>query len=328
MISFIDDETKDEILVEVMKRLISLSEEQAKLESAYAISQLIRTIGQANNCQLARLDKATQYRKVQQFHRFWLDHTAKAIKSNSLVLRLFGWDQIHELIKESNFTRPLAESYIVRGAGNDDANGHYKYASRDNDGVITYTKQPTKAGMPLLTLFRCPMRNKSKWWFISQVDKEKPGTEKDIDYYQHKSTIHEEREPSCRGWIVAPQQHGSPGREPAPILIRQGQNLLNLSKPLSRLFDDCHFKFYFYAGKLLPDGTTEQMFLSHLLPQWALHNEIIELVFTSSPHREVIARSVKLITFLAEAGALTEVHIKLIWKTGASLLWSHSLLII
>ena len=54
----------------------------------------------------------------------------------------------------------------------------------------------------VLTLFRCQMRSRAKWWFLSEADKDSPGTDKDIDYYQHRSTVLEELEPSASGWIT------------------------------------------------------------------------------------------------------------------------------
>jgi ubiquitin carboxyl-terminal hydrolase 9/24 len=39
------------------------------------------------------------------------------------------------------------------------------------------------------------MRSQQKWWFLSEADKDQPGTDRDIDYYQHKSKEHEETEP-------------------------------------------------------------------------------------------------------------------------------------
>jgi hypothetical protein len=61
------------------------------------------------------------------------------------------------------------------------------------------------------------MRSKQKWWFISIVDIEKPGTDKDIDFYQHNSTPEQDREPpSVLGCVVVA---GSTAHafEPAPV---------------------------------------------------------------------------------------------------------------
>jgi hypothetical protein len=89
------------------------------------------------------------------------------------------------------------------------------------DDLVTYEKAVSHAGEPLLTLFRCTMKTIRKWWFISQVDKDKPGTDADINYYQHKSTSEEGREPQSYGWNNIPDQPIS--KVPAPTLERVGE---------------------------------------------------------------------------------------------------------
>ena len=42
------------------------------------------------------------------------------------------------------------------------------------------------------------MRSQQKWWFLSEADEEQPGTDRDIDYYQHKSKEDEELQPPPR----------------------------------------------------------------------------------------------------------------------------------
>ena len=215
-----------------MSNLLSLSDEQAKRETSDCVTSLIRYL---KDLYYFRADSLMLLRKQEIFHSFWLDYTLKGIKSGSLVLRLFSWEQIYEIIKETMNGRPYAESYFIRGAGNEDANGTYIFHHFDTEGSPVYIKQPTRDNMALLTLFRCTMRNKAKWWFLSQVDLERPGTEADIDYYQFKSSYPlEEKEPPCRGWTCASigttnnanNNNNSPilpvSREPAPILQRVG----------------------------------------------------------------------------------------------------------
>lgn len=270
------------MITEVMKKLITMPEDQAKKENPDNITFLVKTIAS-----IFQLNPSLN-RKLGVFHQFWLDFTLKSLGSGSLVLRLFGWDQMHELIREGNAKRPLAESYIVSGAGNDDANGIYEYRKTDDDGAITYVKKPTRPNMPLLTLFRCSMKNTSKWWFISEQDKEKPCTDRDIDFYQHKSQVGEDREPPPRGWTTV-LARTSPGREPPPILQRVGQRF--------------------------PEGSTPEMYLLHQIPIWAAKNDILGLVFRS-PHREVINRSTRLIILLAEEGALRADDVQMIWRAA------------
>lgn len=189
----------------IMRRISLLPDEQLKREN-------IETINNINSI-MASLSTHLTAKGLSQcndvFHMYWFENIMKFMSSSSLVLKLCAWEQLSEIIQESKISRPLASSYIVIGAGTDMVNGTYVVSNAasattiNNQGGIDplqYTKPGTKSDMPLLTLFRCQMRTKAKWWFISQADGEKPGTEKDIDFYVHKSTLEEEREPSCRNW--------------------------------------------------------------------------------------------------------------------------------
>lgn len=282
-----DPTVKESLLLEAMKRLMSLTDEQTKKESK--ILDLIFTIGYGFSAFMK--DEAAAQQKSQTFHTFWMQYTLKMLGSGSIVLRLSGWEQVTELIREAERTRPLALTYLVKGAGNPDVNGEYIVREVDRlDGTITYHKLSTRKDMPLLTLFRCAMRSKQKWWFISLQDKEKPCTDRDIDYYQHKSLVHEEREPPPRGWCTATGLN-NPGREPAPTLERQGARM--------------------------PVGVTRDMYLDSQLPHWALSHDLLSLVFAkANRHREVISRSKILVAFLAESGALSLDHLQLIWSTA------------
>ena len=60
--------------------------------------------------------------------------------------------------------------FYREGAGNEVVNGLYTMSSggtgvNGGDGV-TYQKQPATPEEPLLTLFRCTMRTKSKWYVV------------------------------------------------------------------------------------------------------------------------------------------------------------------
>lgn len=87
----------------------------------------------------------------------------------------------------------------MKGAGVDYANGYYEHV-RDRNGAPEYQRDCGNG--IVLTLFRCQMRSRSKWWFLSEADKDQPGTDKDIDYYQHRSSSQEEQEPNPTGWIT------------------------------------------------------------------------------------------------------------------------------
>lgn len=73
--------------------------------------------------------------------------------------------------------------YLVQGAGCAVANGRYIFKSAGQDGSPSYALAvpegtPDAERPPDLTLFRCTMRNKCKYWFISVADPASPGTDK------------------------------------------------------------------------------------------------------------------------------------------------------
>ncbi len=148
------------------------------------------------------------------------------------------------------------------------------------------------------------MRSGQKWWFLSEADEEQPGTDRDIDYYQHKSKAHEEQEPPSDNWITC-----RTGIDPPPIL--RGE------------------------GLMVPPGE-EYNTMEHQLARWATENGIVELVLGDSLHREIVARSTQLIKFLASmcerdeaidgyegsmkpnTYCLQDSHLLLAWKTCTS----------
>ena len=111
------------------------------------------------------------------------------------------------------------------------------------------------------------MRSSHKWWFLSEADEDQPGTDKDVDYYQHKSKRDEEALPSHSGWLTC-----RAGADPPPTIEA--------------------------VGKLVPRGE-EYNTLEHQLAKWAIDNGVIELVLGDGIHREVVSRSAGLIKFLA-----------------------------
>jgi Ubiquitin carboxyl-terminal hydrolase len=251
------------------------------------------------------------------FYAFWRSLILKLITSRSLPLRLTGWEQLKECIEASQEHRPPPKMFVVSQAGVPFVNGIFSFAGPvTSDGYaqrgdeICYKRriQPSEtdsAGKDL-TLFRCTMRSQQKWWFLSEADEEQPGTDRDIDYYQHKSKEHEELEPPPRGWVTC----RNAGVDPPPQL--RGR------------------------GLMVPKGE-EYNTLEHLLARWAIENNIVELVLGASLHREVVNRSTPLIEFLAtmcerdelvkgmpdggvgpNAFCLKAEHLLLAWRTCAS----------
>lgn len=255
---------------------------------------------------------ATRRDSSYEFYAFWRALVLKLIKSPSLPLRLFGWQQVDELLDACVEHRPPPRFFDVSNAGTTFVNGRFSftgpttpdgYAQRGMD--ISYERKipddEPGGGGKKLTLFRCTMRSQQKWWFLSEADEEQPGTDRDIDYYQHKSQEHEETEPPPFGWVTCRNS----GLDPPPQL-----------KPV---------------GLMVPPGA-EFDTLEHQLAQWAIENGIIELVLGDSVHREIVSRSTALIKFLASmcerdfgvesSGGKTQnmfclqkSHLLLAWKT-------------
>jgi ubiquitin carboxyl-terminal hydrolase 9/24 len=254
----------------------------------------------------------TRRENTYEFYEFWRAVVLKLITAQSLPLKLFGWQQIDDLLEASADHRPPARAFDVSNAGCSFVNGKYiftgsttpdGYANRGGDFSYERKIPDTEedgAGKNL-TLFRCTMRSQQKWWFLSEADEEQPGTDRDIDYYQHKSKEHEETQPPPRGWITCRNS----GLEPPPQLKAD--------------------------GLMVPTGE-EFNTLERQLAKWAIENGIIKLVLGDSVHREIVARSTALIKFLASmcerdsgvqtTGArnpntycLQTSHLLLAWKT-------------
>jgi len=267
----VDDSTKEDTMNAFMQRIVSLPDEQLKRENLEALVNV--------NSILSVLSSHLTTQKglshcMDRFHVFWFDIILKFMNSSSLVLKLRAWEQLEDIIQEAKATRPLANSYTIEGAGSEVVNGTYTAANaHPNDhltDVLKYVKQASKAqNIPLLTLFRCTMRTKAKWWFLSQADIEKPGTDKDIDYYLHKSSMDEEREPPSRGWTRSNPGINLIGIDPAPILKR--------------------------GELILPVGKSKESYLDVKLLQWFKKKALVNLTFGSSIHREIVARSGKLL---------------------------------
>ena len=224
---------------------------------------------------------------IHEHHEFWRELALKLITSQSLPQRLFGWEQVGRIIDDCESHQPPPRSYIVSGAGTEWVNGRYEFDPKkvfqngyaNPHGDVQYIHHvPVDAGNPeqqqqggvggkTLTLFRCTMRSQQKWWFLSEADKDQPGTDKDIDYYQHKSKKWQEKKPSEYGWLTC-----KAGADPAPSLRA--------------------------VSVMVPPGE-EFNTLEHKLAKWAIENAVVELVFGDSIHREIVSRSTELIKFLA-----------------------------
>jgi hypothetical protein len=265
----------------VMDYIYDCSEETLKKQSHDNLSVIINEI--------QRIYEQFAFTRRDVFHSFFdfsRKFALKLITSQSLPLRLYGWETVKDLVEIGLEYRPPPRAFRVSGAGNDKVNGIYVYASQSTkDGYVkTGTNLKYELRLPemvsradgtvkhrTLTLFRCTMRSQLKWWFLSEADDRQPGTDKDVDYYQHKSRKHEESVPPIRGWLTckAPRSRGidpPPNLEPIGLMTATGEEFNSLE---------------------------------HQLARWAVENNVVEIMLGDSVHREIVARSVSFIRFLA-----------------------------
>jgi ubiquitin C-terminal hydrolase len=277
----------------VMDRISKFTGDELKQQSTDALDRIVSYLQF-----LSMRNPAYEDQKVA-VYTFWLDLALKYMHSSSLPLRLHGWELVPSLIHTAIAARSPPLAYEVVGAGCPLVNGIYEYAnSEGQDGSPQYILRRGhggNSGGPRLTLFQCKMRTGSKWWFISEPDRDSPGTDKDVDYYQHKS---EDKQghgiPPESNWsTAAPRNSPLHGLDPPPTLKKVG----------------------LVVGKGKEEDTLE-----HHLVRWTQRNRVVEEVFGGSIHREVVSRSVSLLRFLCETnvggggGGLTKGHIDLIWN--------------
>lgn len=175
------------------------------------------------------------------------------------------------------YTYAITDDYTVQGSGVPDVDGVY-HCCGAHDGTSKYVKV-AESGLEL-TLFRCTMRSNSKQWFLSDADRDKPGTDRDIDYYHQLS---EENAPPQDGWVT--DRHG---RHPPPT---------------------CH------PVKSDNDEAQEETLESKIV-EWAIREKLLEDAFGDRMHREVVSRSSALIRFLASMNALEAESLEKTWETA------------
>ena len=106
---------------------------------------------------------------------------------------------------------------IVKGAGVDEVNGIYT-SSKKFDSVPKFTKTCLSNGQQLeFTLFRCVLSDGTRRWYISVIPRaQKPGTNKDIDYYFCPANDHVNDVPHGGTWQTAKGK--GKGLDPPPTV--------------------------------------------------------------------------------------------------------------
>jgi hypothetical protein len=284
----ISEALAEAIGVQLMQTLLGTSDEEMKREDTHVLHNFIFEIQALT--------------KVDDFYGFWLQHTEKILSSDNIVMRLFGWDQITEIVKDAEFSAPAAARYIVSDCGYPPVNGVYEYKQdhRDKDG--DRSRIYTKTDAPQFSLIRCKMREDCKKWFISEINTRNPGTNDDIDLYQQqhahpRDQKYLECKPPLRQkeWCTS-----NPAKNQKHVGVGLGPNL----KP---------------DGVLLAAGQSEEDYMVTRVPRWAKSCSLLASVFAAgSVRNEIVGRSKHIIAFLAAHDELVDSDLSIIWKCGMS----------
>ncbi|KAJ8524371.1 hypothetical protein ON010_g16747 [Phytophthora cinnamomi] len=258
------------ISVLIMTYFTKISDSVLKKESSDSVGAVIAIIRRLVDAGIVSSEA---------INTLWLDITERYVESTSLPLRLFGLEQINQIVNCARASRAFPPRYFVRNAGTPTVNGVYTLKANSTSATYVFRQQETGQ---VFTLFCCTMKSGLKWWFISEADKMQPGSDQDIDYYQHQSQ-YEEYLPPTHNWIPTGK-----GEAPAPELI---------------------------AESVQENGEEDQTRLDYILSAWVVEKKILEEIFGDRIHREIVSRSALLVKFLAESNKLDTHSIDVIWQS-------------
>ncbi|CEG36029.1 ubiquitin carboxyl-terminal hydrolase partial [Plasmopara halstedii] len=258
------------ISVLIMTYFTKISDVVLKKESTDAVGAVIGIIRRLVDAGVVSPDA---------INAIWLEITERYVESTSLPLRLFGLEQINQIVNCARASRAFPPRYFVRNAGTAAINGVYVLKANTTSATYVFRQQETGQ---VFTLFCCTMKSGLKWWFISEADKMQPGSDQDIDYYQHQSQ-YEEYLPPTHDWIPTGK-----GEAPAPELI---------------------------AESVQENGHEDQTRLDFILSAWVVDKSILDEIFGDRIHREIVSRSALLVKFLAESNKLDTHCVDVIWQS-------------
>ncbi|KAG7400469.1 Ubiquitin carboxyl-terminal hydrolase 34 [Phytophthora boehmeriae] len=258
------------VCVLIMTYFTKISDSVLKKESSDAVGAVIAIIRRLVDAGIVSSES---------INALWLDITERYVQSTSLPLRLFGLEQINHIVNCARASRAFPPRYFVRNAGTDVVNGVYNLKANSTSATYVLRREETDQ---TFTLFCCTMKSGLKWWFISEADKMQPGSDQDIDYYQHQSQ-YEEYLPPTHNWMPTGK-----GEAPAPELI---------------------------VESVQDNGDEDQTRLDYILSTWVIEKKIIEEIFGDKIHREIVSRSALLVKFLAESNKLDTHSIDVIWQS-------------
>ncbi|CAI5731169.1 unnamed protein product [Hyaloperonospora brassicae] len=268
--TFVPESLCTKISVLIMTYYTKVSDSVLKKESSDAVGAVISTIRRFVDAGVVSSES---------INALWLDITERYVESTSLPLRLFGLEQINQIVNCARASRALPPRYFVRNAGTAAVNGVYSLKANTSSATYVFRQQETGQ---VFTLFCCTMKSGMKWWFISEADKMQPGSDQDIDYYQHQSQ-YEEYLPPTHNWIPTGKGEG-----PAPELV---------------------------AESIQENGEASVTRLDNILSAWVVNKAILEGIFGDRIHREIVSRSALLVKFLAESNRLDTDSIDVIWQS-------------
>ncbi|OWZ18878.1 Ubiquitin-specific protease [Phytophthora megakarya] len=266
----VPDSICTQISVLIMTYFTKISDSVLKKESSDAVGAVIGIIRRLVDAGIVSSET---------INSLWLDITERYVESTSLPLRLFGLEQINQIVNCARASRAFPPRYFVRNAGTATVNGVYTLKANSTSATYVFRQQETGQ---VFTLFCCTMKSGLKWWFISEADKMQPGSDQDIDYYQHQSQ-YEEYLPPTHNWIPTGK-----GETPAPELI---------------------------AESVQDNGDEDHTRLDFILSAWVVEKTILEEIFGDRIHREIVSRSALLVKFLAESNKLDTHSIDVIWQS-------------
>jgi hypothetical protein len=111
--SIIDQSIIDDIVNYITILILKLTEDQIKKEKDN-MNNLIHTIRLLYSIDTP---SRTKIENELLFYNFWLDYTLKMLNCSSFILKLLGWDELHEMIRLAYQTKPFALNFMVDGAG-------------------------------------------------------------------------------------------------------------------------------------------------------------------------------------------------------------------
>ncbi|RLN71972.1 hypothetical protein BBJ28_00013717, partial [Nothophytophthora sp. Chile5] len=258
------------ICVLIMTYFTKISDSVLKKESSDAVGAVLAIIRRLVDAGVVSSEA---------INALWLEITERYVESTSLPLRLFGLEQINQIVNCARASRAFPPRYLVRNAGTAMVNGVYTLKTDSTTATYVLRREETDQ---VFTLFCCTMKSGLKWWFISEADKMQPGSDQDIDYYQHQSQ-YEEYLPPTHNWMPTGK-----GEAPAPELIPES---------------------------VQENGDEDHTRLDYILSTWVSEKQIIEEIFGDRIHREIVSRSALLVKFLAESNKLDTHCIDVIWQS-------------